>query len=329
VILAGDIGGTNTRLGLFRVVDRKIRPIEMATFLSQQSASLEIMVRSFLSGRRERVRACAVGVAGPVRDGRSGVVNLRWPVDARKLARAVGLDRAYVINDLEAAAWGVLHLPPRATVSLTPRVRPHEGNGAVIAAGTGLGMAILFWDGERHIPSASEGGHASFAPRNELEMLLLQHLARNLDRVSIERVVSGPGLSTIYKFLREMGTTPESEEMRTRLEAGDPNAAIAAAGVSGEDRLAVETVDLFVSLYGAVAGDLALVAKATAGVYIVGGIGSGLLPKLRSETFLESFRAKGRLRPFVSTVPVKVVLDARAPLFGAAACATHFAAHHG
>ena len=323
MILAGDVGGTHTRLGLFQVVDRKVRPIRVETFLSRESASLEAIVKSFLSGRRERVAGCAVGVAGPVVDGRSSVVNLKWPVDARKLARAVGLDRANVLNDLEAAAWGVLHLPPRATANLTPGVRPHVGNAAVIAAGTGLGMAILFWDGTRHVPSASEGGHASFAPRNQLEMGLLRHIGASVDRVSIERVVSGPGLSTLYEFLRGTGLVKETESFRQRLETGDRNATIAAAGVAGEDRLAAETVELFVSLYGAVAGDLALVAKATAGVFVVGGIGAGLLPKLRSGAFLESFRAKGRLRPFVSSVPVKVVLDARAPLFGAAACAAH------
>lgn len=328
MILAGDVGGTNTRLGLFRVAGRKLRPIELATFLSQQSGSLEAIVKSFLSGRRERVRACAVGVAGPVVNGRSGIVNLKWPVDARKLARAAGLDRAHVLNDLEAAAWGVLQLPSRAMVSLTPGLRPSAGNAAVIAAGTGLGMAILFWDGKRHIPSATEGGHVSFAPRNDLETKLWRHFAKRFDRVSVERVVSGPGLSMIYEFLRETGAARESASFRRRLATGDPNATIAAAGVAREDRLAAKTVDLFVSLYGAAAGDLALFAKATAGVFIVGAIGNGMLPRLRSATFVDSFRAKGRLRPLVSSVPVKVVLDERASLFGAAACATHFASSH-
>ncbi len=293
------------------------------SFPSQESPSLEAMVKAFLAEGGERVHACAVGVAGPVVGGRSGIVNLPWRVEEKKIARALRLRRAHVINDVEANAWGVAELSPRQMANLTPAVRSKSGNAALIAAGTGLGMAILFWDGKRHHPSASEGGHQSFAPRDEQEIALLRFLARRHGRVSIERVVSGPGLSAIHQFLLESGAGTVSALMQRRLAEGDPNVAITAAALAGEDPLAERTVDLFVSSYGAVAGDLALVARATAGVYVGGGIAPRILPKLRSGEFLPSFRAKGRLSPLLEQIPVKVILEPRTALIGAAARAAH------
>ncbi len=324
MLLAADVGGTKTTLGLFRVVGRRVRSVREATFPSQESRSFEAMIRAFLARGRERVRACAVGVAGPVVGGRSGIVNLRWSVDASRVGRLLGVDHVSLINDLEATAWGVGELMPSQMVSLTPRIRPRPGNGAVIAAGTGLGMALLFWDGARFQPSASEGGHQGFAPRGDEQADLLRHLAERLGRVSAERVVSGPGISAIYRFLVETRRGTESESMKRRLAAGDPNAAIADAGLNGEDALAERAMDLFVSIYGAVAGDLALAAKAVAGVYVAGGIAPRILSRLRGGDFIEAFRDKGRLTPLVERIPVRVVLEPRTPLLGAAACAARF-----
>jgi glucokinase len=323
MILAGDVGGTNTRLGLFRTRGGRLETVRERTFPSQEFASLERIVDAFLGG--EKIRACTVGVAGPVSEGASQVVNLRWPVEAKRLARRTGADCA-VINDLEATAWGLPLLAGRQSVSLTPGLRPRAGNAALIAAGTGLGMAILSWDGARHRPSASEGGHQSFAPRDALEIALLRWLRRRHGRVSIERAVSGPGIGAIYRFLVGTGRARRTERMRRLLDgAEDPNAAITQAGLAREDRAAARTLDRFVSLYGAAAGDLALVAKAVGGVWVGGGIAPRILPRLREGGFVRAFRDKGRLTPLVAEIPVRVILEPRTALLGAAA----FAARRG
>jgi glucokinase len=322
MFLGGDVGGTKTLLGLFRRVDGKLRSVREAAFPSQDYPSLEAIVEEFLAQGKQKVHGLAVGVAGPVVEGRSQVVNLRWPVDAARLSRTVAIDDVQLFNDLEATAWGIPELEDDRFIELIPGVEGQGGNAALIAAGTGLGMALLFWDGRRFHASASEGGHQEFAPRDELEIELLRFLRKRHARVSTERVVAGPGFSAIYQFLIDSGRYRESPEMSRRLaEASDRNAVISAAGVAGEDPAAEKTVDVFVSLYGSAAGDLALVAKATAGVYVGGGIAPKILPKLRSGVFIQSFRNKGRLSSLIETIPVRVILEPRTALLGAAACA--------
>ncbi len=322
MILAADVGGTKTLMGLFERSGKKLRAVREASFPSQGFASFEAMVGEFLGAGRARLDGIAVGVAGPVVGGRSQVVNLHWPVDERRLARRLGVQGVRVINDLEATAWGIPALSGRQLASLTPRMRSRPGNAALIAAGTGLGMALLCWDGERHWPTASEGGHQQFGPRDALEIELVRHLLGIHGRVSIERVVAGPGLSAIYRFLVESGRARETPAMSRFLAgASDPNAAIARAGLEGADSAARRALDLFVSIYGAAAGDLALVARAVGGVYVGGGIAPKILSKLRSGEFLRSFRAKGRLQPLVEQIPVRVILEPRTALWGAAAYA--------
>ncbi len=322
VILAGDVGGTKTLLGLFEQVQGRLRVVREASFPSQGFPSLPAMVQEFLSAGREKVHRFAVGVAGPVVDGRSHVVNLRWPVDARKLAGSLGLTRVDVLNDLEATAWGIPELPSRKLESLTPGLRPGRGNAALIAAGTGLGMALLIRDADRFTPAASEGGHQEFAPRDDLEIELLRFMRQRLGRVSVERLVAGPGFSAIYRFLVESGRGRESEPISRRIaEGGDPNAIVTEAAFVDGDPVAGMAVDLFVSMYGSAAGDLALVAKATGGVYVGGGIAPRILPRLRSGEFVRAFRAKGRLSPLLEKIPIRVVLEPRTALLGAAACA--------
>jgi glucokinase len=322
MFLAGDVGGTKTLLGLFKQADGKPVAVREAGFPSRSYPSLEAIIEEFLAAGRQKIHGLAVGVAGPVLGGRSQVVNLRWPVDGARLTRALGVDEVEVLNDLEATAWGIPVLSADRFVNLTPGLRGGTGNAALIAAGTGLGMALMLWDGERFHACASEGGHQEFAPRDELEIDLLRHLRRRHARVSIERVVAGPGFSAIYQFLLDSGRYEESEFMIRRLaEAEDPNAVISQAGLEGEDPAAEKAVDVFVSLYGSAAGDLALVTKAVAGIYVGGGIAPKILPRLRSGVFMQSFRNKGRLSSLIEKIPVRVITEQRTALLGAAACA--------
>jgi glucokinase len=321
-ILAGDVGATETLLGRFRQAGGRLRCVREESLPSQGFRSFESLVDEFLSSAKQSVDRCAVGVAGPVVGGRSQVVNLRWPVDARRLARKLSTQAVRVINDLEAAAWGIPVVPARRLVSLTPGLRSLPGNAALIAAGTGLGMALLLWDGKRWHPRPSEGGHQAFGPRDDVETDLLTFLRRRHGRVSVERVVSGPGLSAIHDFLIHSGRGKQSRRMARRLaEADDPSAEIARAALAGDDAVAGKALDLFVSLYGAAAGDLALVAKATGGLYLGGGIAPKILPKLREGSFLRAFRDKGRLSPLLERIPVRVILEPRTALLGAAQCA--------
>jgi len=323
MILAGDVGGTKTNLGLFDHSKGKLRPLAEESFASQDYRSLEAIVEQFLSGqRRRKISGAAVGVAGPVVRGRTQIVNLRWPVDAGKLSRALGLKQVRLLNDLEATAWGIPELSARKLVSLTPGLRGRPGNGALIAAGTGLGMAMLIQENGGFRPAASEGGHQGFTPRDELEIELLRYMQKKYRRVSLERVVAGPGFSEMYDFLISSGRRKESPLMKRRLAgAEDRNAVISLAGINSEDRTASMVVDLFISLYGAAAGDLALVARATAGLYVGGGIAPKILPKLRDGRFIRAFRDKGRLTPLVEKIPVRVILEPRTALLGAAAFA--------
>ncbi|MBZ5637730.1 MAG: glucokinase [Acidobacteriia bacterium] len=318
MILAGDVGGTKTILGLFSRRGRRLVASRQGTFPSATNPSLEAIVEAFLAEGSERVTACAIGVAGPVIGERTEVVNLSWSVDARKVARLLRLKKVHLLNDLEATAWGISALPKGGTLGLTTGLRPRPGNAALLAAGTGLGTAILFWDGRRHWPAASEGGHVGFAPRDEEEIELLRYFLRRHGRLSLDRLVSGPGLRGICDFLLESGRGAASPVIAAALAAGDPSAAIAAAGLRGEDATAERALDWLVSLYGSAAGDLALVAGAVGGVWVGGGIAPKILPRLRSGAFLRSFRSKGRLSHFLERIPVRVILEPRTGLLGAA-----------
>jgi glucokinase len=328
MILAGDVGGTKTILGLFLKREGSLKCVREDTFRSRDYPSMVAMIEQFLCQGREKVDRLAMGVAGPVVNGRSQIVNLRWPVDERDLAKKLALKRAHVLNDLEATAWGIPELSPKQLVSLTPGLRKGSGNAALIAAGTGLGMAMLVRDGDGFLPQASEGGHQDFCPRNDLEMGLLRYMLKRFDRVSVERIVAGPGFTEIYRYLIDSGKAKESKRMRDRLarltrptNEEDSNQVISQAGVNGEDRTAERTVELLVSLYGGVAGNLALVTKATGGLFVGGGIAPQILPKLRSGEFVRAFRDKGRLSPLMDKIPVKVILEPRTALLGAAAYA--------
>jgi glucokinase len=256
-------------------------------------------------------------VAGPVIEGKSKTTNLPWELDERRLAEALRVPRVKLLNDLEAAAYGMLQLDPTDLCVMQPG-SPRRGNIAVIAAGTGLGEAILYWDGARYHPIATEGGHADFAPRNDLEIDLLRYLQREYGRVSYERVLSGPGLFNIYRFLRDSGIAPEPKWLRTRVAENDPGAMISEIGLTGDDPLCTKALDLFCSIYGAEAGNLVLKALAIGGVYVGGGIAPKLLSKLQDGTFTNAFSDKGRFAELLQSIEVKVSLNLRTPLIGAA-----------
>jgi len=248
------------------------------------------------------------------------MTNLPWIMEERGLARALGTPRVRLLNDLQALAYGTLSLPEKDFRVLQAGRRPaRPGNVAVIAAGTGLGEAFLFWDGERYHPVASEGGHVDFAPRDDREIELWRWLGRRLGgRVSYERVLTGAGLRNLYEFLRDSGEGAESSSLAARFEREDPAAVISELGLSGKDALCASALDLFCSLYGAEAGNLALKGLSTGGVRVGGGIAPKILPALEGGSFLRAFLDKGRYRPVMEAMPVRVVLEQRAPLLGAA-----------
>lgn len=322
IVLASDIGGTKTNLALFSVEGDALTPVVKKSFASRDYPGLEPLLREFLTDHNAPVRSACFGVAGPVVDGRCKTPNLPWVLDRREISRFLRLDSVALINDLEATAYGVLILGAGEFEVLNEGLSRTEGNKALIAAGTGLGEAILYWDGSGCRPSASEGGHADFAPRTPREIRLLRYLMARFGRVSYERVVSGPGLLSIYHFLKDSRRFKEPPWLKKRLAQGDPAAVISEVALAGEVKICVEALDLFVSLYGAEAGNLALKAKAIQGVYVGGGIAPKILKKLKDGTFMRAFTDKGRYSDFLSAIPVQVVLNEETALLGAA----HYAA---
>ena len=318
MILAGDIGGTNTRLAIAEVDRERLKLVAEETFPSREYTNLEAVLGKYVSSHRLPVERACFGVAGPVRHGRCDATNLAWVVDSRRLATQLGLDRVGLINDLEANAYGIAALEPKDFAVLNEGAANAEGNAAIIAAGTGLGEAGLYWDGAQHRPFASEGGHTTFAPRSALEMDLLRYLLTRFAHVSCERVVSGPGLLNIYTFLRDTGRGEEPAWLAERMREQDPPAVVAEAALQGQSPLCLQALELFVSLYGAEAGNLALKIMATGGVYLGGGIAPKILPMLKEPTFMDAFTGKGRMKPLLQAMPVRVILNDKTALLGAA-----------
>jgi glucokinase len=317
-VLAGDVGGTNTRLALYAVLpSEELRLIRGERFASTAYDHLETIVLTFLRAGDEPVAASAFGLPGPVLDGEVQVTNLPWKVTASGLAQAVGSPRLRLMNDLETTAYGSLFLPPEDLHTLNPGKSRH-GNRAVIAAGTGLGQAFLFWDGGRYWTAATEGGHADFAPRTDQESALLAFLKRRYGRVSYERVVSGPGLVNILDFLREDQSRQVAPIVLERLQTDDPATVVGESGVGDVCSTCREAVDLFLDAYGAQAGNLALAVMALGGVYIGGGIITKMLPHVTVGGFMEAFLDKGRHKPLMGQIPVHIILNPATSQLGAA-----------
>lgn len=316
-VLVGDIGGTKTRLAVAETAGDGVELALERYYPSGDFASLEDILAAYLAETRV---TCAVGgfaVAGPVQDDRSRITNLPWVVDARRLERSLGLTAARLLNDLEAVAWGIAALGAADLAVLHSGEGGTKGNACVVAAGTGLGEAGLYWDGRCHHPFATEGGHADFAPDDEREVELWRFLRRCYGRVSWERVVSGMGIGDIFRFLLAWRGGEAPPEVAAVL-AADPAAVIAMAAAAGTCPLCIETMELFARLYGREAGNMGLKHLALGGVYLGGGIAPKNLDLLSRPCFVDAFLAKGRMEPLMRRMPVRVILEQRVPLFGAA-----------
>ena len=322
-VLSGDIGGTKTALAILEVVEDGIEVLARATYPSRDFGSLEAVVRCFLAeeerGARFPCELAGFGVAGPVRGRRAETTNLPWTVDAGVLESAAGLGRVWLLNDLEANAWGIAALKPGDLCVLNEGAPQARGNRAIVSAGTGLGQAGLFWDGLRHRPFASEGGHADFAPHSDREIALLRFLRQRHGHVSWERVVSGMGLVNIFEFLCEYRHAPPPAWWSGAVARGDAAAAISREAGAGCG-LCREAMEMFVHCYGAEAGNHALKIMAAGGVYLGGGIAPRILDWLRAPSFLHAFCDKGRMAPLMRDMPVKVILNEHTALYGPALC---------
>jgi glucokinase len=315
MILAGDIGGTSTRLAFF---EKGKLVGEERKFASSQYKSLEEIVQEFLQSEKVQIDKACFGIAGPVRNGVCKATNLPWIIDAARVAKTVRIRSVHLLNDLEANAYGLAALKEEELYLLN-RGEKQRGNQALIAAGTGLGEAGLFWDGKTHRPFACEGGHTDFGPRDEREMELLAYLKKKFGHVSYERVISGPGLHLLFQFLVETGKEVFSPAVKAEMAKRDPSKAISDWGSKGKDAACVRAVDWFVSLYGAESGNLALKFLSLGGFYVGGGIAPHLVEKMASGgAFVSAFADKGRFRELLLSIPIWIVLNDNAALLGAA-----------
>jgi len=348
MILAGDIGGTKTLLALYDWKDQRVEPIRQESYWSADYGSLEEVLTEFLEEESESITeiesedkpteseesktfpdspssptltgAC-FGVAGPVLNNICRTTNLPWVIDGQKIAQHLQIKNARLLNDLEVTAYGLMEVNPDELESLNPSAPAQtSGTRALIAAGTGLGEAILFWEGKRYHVCPSEGGHSNFAPNSDIEIELLRYLRTSYLHVSYDRVLSGPGLHTIYQFLRDTQKN-EPTWFAERLPTGDPAALIAEAALTGKPEICAQTLKLFSSIYGAEAANLALKTLAIGGIYLGGGIAPKILPILRDGTFMKAFVDKGRYKRLMNKIPVHIILNPHTALLGAASVA--------
>ena len=320
MILAGDIGGTNARLALFDVRNGQFNLVTATIFPSRNYSGLDQIVTEFVATSGVHPAQACFGVAGPVTNGEVETSNLPWKIQSRRLADELKINTALLINDLEATGWGVGALSADDLVALT-QISSTTGNQALIAAGTGLGEGGLYWDGSRHHVFASEGGHCDFAPADELQLELFGYLHARYGHVSYERVLSGPGLVNIFEFLRDTGRGKVPGWLSAEMKVMDPAAAISAAAMEAKCPMTEQAMDIFVSIFGAEAGNLGLKIKATGGVFLAGGIAPKILAKLATPLFLDAFLSKGRLRHLMEVMPVNVIINDKLALLGAARCA--------
>ena len=321
MILAGDVGGTKVDLALYEFINGKLQYTRDKVFKAKNYPGLAVIVKEFLGN--DQVTAACFGVPGPVRDGRLRLTNLPWTLDSRELSSGLGIEHVFLINDLEANGYGIAELTPEQIYTLSEGDSSQTGNRALIAAGTGLGQSLLIWNGHIHVPFPSEGGHADYAPRNEDEIDLLRFLKEKYNgRVSFERVVAGMGLTSIYQFLRDVRGMEEPAWLAEKIaQVSDPNSVITENALSAKSEICEKALDMFVSAYGAEAGNLALKVLSVGGLYVGGGIAPRIIEKLKDGTFIKAFTDKGRLSQLLINMPVRVILESRAALMGAAAYA--------
>jgi len=320
-VLAGDIGGTKTAVAIARIGPRSLRVLRDRTYPSADHASLEEILADFLAGEAKPPGVAGFGVAGPVRDGRARITKLPWTVDAPRISRHLRIARVSVVNDFVAAVTGLPYLTSRQFLVLQRGREEKDGPLALIGAGTGLGQAAILRAGGRAVPVPSEGGHVDFGPRNDQEDRLVRFLRARFGRATRDRLLSGEGLRHIYDSLESDGFAPPDRRVIAAFETEDRAAVISRFGLAGEDRLCVEAVRQFASIYGSEAGNLALQYRASGGVFIGGGIAPRMLPALSAPGFLEAFRSKPPMEEFLAGVPLRVVREPRLGLYGAAAVA--------
>ena len=321
MIIAGDIGGTKTNVALFEAEGPRVgRPVVQQSFPSGRYDSLEDILGEFVAANAPaRITRGCFGVAGPVVRGRAEGTNLAWTMSEEAIAASLGVRRVRLINDLEATAYGIGELSPEQLHTLNAGDGERDGHRGLIAAGTGLGMAAIFFDGAHYHPMPSEGGHIDFAPRDEREFEMLVYLKEKLGgRVSYERVLSGMGLYNIYSFLRDRGHFEEPAWLAEEIRAGDDAAAISRAALAGKSELADTALRMFVEIYGSMAGNLALMLKSTGGLYVGGGIAPKIMERLTDGTFMRHYGDKGRMSSLAMSIPVRVILDDKTALYGAA-----------
>lgn len=323
MILAGDIGGTKTSLALFEREENTLKVHSQHQFDSRKYENFSDILREFSHINMDRhITSAAFGIAGPIINEQCHTTNLPWDISLDDLGELLKIDQIYLLNDLEATAYGMLYMPKEAFIDLNPNALKVKGNCAVIAAGTGLGKAMLYFDGKTHHPIASEGGHCDFAPITSQQDTLLSWLRHRFpEHVSLERILSGSGISAMYDFLYESGFAAESDLMKNLNENEDKNAHISNNALQHKDPLCIETLRLFSEIYGAETGNLALQTISLGGVFIGGGIAPKILPFLQTDTFINAFVSKGRFEPMLRNIPIKVSLNPETALFGAA----HFA----
>ncbi|MEZ5451476.1 MAG: glucokinase [Thiothrix sp.] len=323
-VLAGDVGGTKTVLCLYRVADDNpvggsMEEIYKAVYPSAGHERFSDLITAFLAEVTQQPEHACFGIAGPIQDQCCTATNLPWVIDARQLAEEFGFADVYLLNDLEAAAHGMLHLSADEFVELNPQAMPQAGHAAVIAAGTGLGQAIMAWDGQRHIVMPTEGGHCDFGPNTRQEDALLLFLRERFGgHVSGERILAGDGFGNLYDFLHTSGYAVPNPAIEAEMVDEDRNAVISRYGLAGDDPLCTETMRLFVRIYGSEAGNLALKCLPRGGIYIGGGIGPKIRAALESGVFMQGFLDKGRMARAIEHVPVRLSLNPEAPLLGAA-----------
>jgi glucokinase len=316
-VVAGDIGGTKTRLAIVEVNGTQLRIVHEISYPSREFATFDALLADFLKDAQVPAQA-AFGIAGPVQGRVVRVTNLPWYIEADVLQQRYGFRVCTLFNDLEAIAYGLPALGTEDLLTLQQGEPDACGNAAIIAAGTGLGEAGLYWDGRQYHPYATEGGHTSFSPQNDLEMDLLRYLQRLFGHVSWERVVSGMGLLDLHNFLRGYRKSVVPQWLDEEMQSGGAAAAISRAALVGSDDVCIETMDRFVQLYGAEAGNLALKTMSRGGVYVGGGIAPKILPILKRGTFIEAFLGKGRMRHVLESMPVRVILNEQTALYGPA-----------
>lgn len=318
VILAGDVGGTKVNLAVFSMETRAVSLTPVATFPSRQHANLEEIARKFLATTEVRPDFACFGVAGPVAEGRARLTNLPWLIDSSQLTRELGLKQAWVINDLEAYAYGIGGLSSEDFAVLNAGDPNARGNAAVIAAGTGLGEAGLYWDGHQFHPFACEGGHADFSPRSDLDLEFSRYARAEVGQVEWEHALSGPGLYRIYRFLRDTGRGEEPAWLAEEFRRNDPPAVVTRMALENKNPLCVQALELFVTYYGMEARNLALKIMARGGVYVGGGIAPKIISKLKDGCFTRAFIGEGPLKPLLEKMPVRVILNDQTALIGAA-----------